>query len=191
MYTRYLVALIGLISIRSCMASLYMQLRSRRLHSNLPFMETSSTCLLGSSGPALAYPNLNCCWPLVSLQGCQRPGLLGTLSRLCMLILPCPFTWLVKHCVLGLLCMLSLPCPFTWLVKHCVGLLCMLSLLRVCSDFAMLFLLSMLSLLCMTSGFTIQYQWDLLSMLSLLCTVSCCVSRYLLGQLTALQPCLL
>ena len=170
MYTRYLVALIGLISIRSCMASLYMQLRSRRLHSNLPFMETSSTCLLGSSGPALAYPNLNCCWPLVSLQGCQRPGLLGTLSRLCMLILPC---------------------PFTWLVKHCVGLLCMLSLLRVCSDFAMLFLLSMLSLLCMTSGFTIQYQWDLLSMLSLLCTVSCCVSRYLLGQLTALQPCLL
>jgi len=173
MYTRYLVALIGLISIRSCMASLYMQLRSRRLHSNLPFMETSSTC------------------PLVSLQGCQRPGLLGTLSRLCMLILPCPFTWLVKHCVLGLLCMLSLPCPFTWLVKHCVGLLCTLSLLPVCSDFAMLFLLSMLSLLCMTSGFTIQYQWDLLSMLSLLCTVSCCVSRYLLGQLTALQPCLL
>ncbi len=88
--------------------------------------------------------------------------------------------------MLGLLCMLSLPCTFTWLVRHCVpGLLCTLSLLPVCSDFAML------SLLCMTSGFAIQYQWGLLSMLSLLCTVSCCVALYLLGQLTALLPCLL
>jgi len=181
------MALVGLISNLSCMASLYTQLRPRRLHSYLPFMYTNIMCLQGSSGLALAYPYLSCCWPLVSLQGCQRPGLLGTLSRLCMLILPCPFTWLVKRCVLGLLCMLSLSCAFTCLVRHCVlGLLCTLSLLRVYSNFAMLLLPS---LLCMTSGLAIQHQWGLLSMLSLLCTLSCCVALYLLGQLTALLPC--
>ena len=85
------MVLVGLISIPSCMASLYTQLRSRRLHSYLPFMNTNIKCLRGSSGPALVYPNLSCCWPLVSLQGCQRPGLLGVLCMLCMLILPCHF----------------------------------------------------------------------------------------------------
>ena len=63
------MALVGLISIPSCMASLHTQLRLRRLHSNLPFMDTNITCLRGSSGPALAHSNLSCCWPLVSFQG--------------------------------------------------------------------------------------------------------------------------
>lgn len=88
--------------------------------------------------------------------------------------------------------MLSLPCHFAWLFRHCVlGLLCTLSLLPVCSDFAMLLLLSLLSMQCKTSGFATQYQWGLLSMLSLLCMLSCCVALYLMRQLTALLPCLL